>query len=130
MHPDERTLIGSCARKNRYPTEEVARRIAARCEVQRGEVLRVYWCGLCLGYHLTREAAALPAEAAPPPEAPAKPRPRTRADRRAEGRARAAEHNAAVQETPREQRQAEGLQNAAAFLRKNGWTVIPPGGSK
>lgn len=43
----------SCARKNRYPTREVAETAALRCEAERGVPLRVYHCDACGGWHLT-----------------------------------------------------------------------------
>jgi hypothetical protein len=42
-----------CFRKNRYPTEESADKIAKLAEKERGAKLRVYYCKICLGFHLT-----------------------------------------------------------------------------
>lgn len=44
-----------CYQKKRYPTEEIARKIANQREWEGAPPLRVYGCLECGGYHLTRK---------------------------------------------------------------------------
>lgn len=47
----------SCWGKRRYTTELFALQVERSCEEKRpGTSLRVYFCGVCAGYHLTRAA--------------------------------------------------------------------------
>lgn len=45
-----------CIKKSRYPTEAIAKKYADKCWRERGVVLRVYSCGQCGGFHLTKQA--------------------------------------------------------------------------
>lgn len=50
-----KSLIGSCLRKSSYRTEAKANTYKAKAEAARPDTkLRVYYCGLCQGYHLTK----------------------------------------------------------------------------
>jgi len=54
------SLLKSCKSKRRYRTFEFAEKVREKCEAERGDKLRVYWCSLCLGYHITRRERGLP----------------------------------------------------------------------
>lgn len=41
--------------KKRYRTQAFAEQVAARCLAARGVELRAYYCGMCGGYHLTKQ---------------------------------------------------------------------------
>jgi hypothetical protein len=73
------SLIGSCVRKSRYRTQQVALVVAARCTADRGTPLHVYSCGLCGGWHLT---SRIPAALVPAPPPPLTPKERLLAERR------------------------------------------------
>jgi hypothetical protein len=64
------SLIGSCVRKSRYRSQQVALEVAARCTAERGTPLHVYSCGLCGGWHLTSRIPAALVPALPPPPTP------------------------------------------------------------
>jgi len=46
-----------CFQKSRYPTKDVARGYANKAESARGDKLRIYFCPICSGYHLTKQVA-------------------------------------------------------------------------
>lgn len=65
----------SCFGKTRYPTEETANAVAAKCFAERGTWLRVYRCDVpaCAGgYHLTHHRALPPPKAGWRPPAKSK----------------------------------------------------------
>ena len=126
---NEPTLIGSCARKRRYSTEAVARSVAAQATQARGDPLRVYWCALCGGYHLSkvRPGDLLPEPAPAPLPRPAPPKPKRTADEIAAAeRAQNAAWVAAQKAKTKDERRAEGIRQAAELLQRNGWLVVPP----
>lgn len=44
----------ACGKKTRYASQHEARQIANNCECARpGTKLRVYWCPVCEGWHMT-----------------------------------------------------------------------------
>ena len=44
----------ACGKKTRYASQHEARQIANNCERARpGTKLRVYWCSVCEGWHMT-----------------------------------------------------------------------------
>ncbi len=43
----------TCFRKVRYTTEQAAQRSADK-QRAKGRSLKPYWCGMCVGYHLTK----------------------------------------------------------------------------
>lgn len=50
-----KSLISSCLLKNSYRSEAKALKYKTKAEAARpGTKLRVYYCGLCQGYHLTK----------------------------------------------------------------------------
>lgn len=49
------TLIRSCIRKYRYPTEQTAQEAINRVHKKRNTPLRYYYCKRCCGYHLTKK---------------------------------------------------------------------------
>lgn len=57
MTPNPRSVIWSCSSKKRFASEDVAKKVAIRCFERRGTDLRVYHCAICLGFHLTSQAA-------------------------------------------------------------------------
>lgn len=46
-------MYKQCSRKRRYRSEHEARLFANRAETKRGPKLRVYWCPICEGWHIT-----------------------------------------------------------------------------
>ena len=53
-----RAGMNGCYRKNRYPTRGLAESEAGRIKGERGLALRVYYCGFCYGFHLTKQLRA------------------------------------------------------------------------
>lgn len=47
-------LVQSCQSKRRYKTIEGAGAAAAAAKAKSGDALRIYPCGLCAGFHLTK----------------------------------------------------------------------------
>lgn len=112
------TLVGSCLRKQRYKTETRARDVALRCKAARNVDLRVYWCGSCGGYHLTRERSLVEQhEAEQDMPLVIRATERSIAEHLDRVDAKAARKAA---------RRAAGIQQAVELLRRNGWTVTPP----
>lgn len=54
---DARGIIWSCSSKQRFASEDVAKKVAIKCFEARGTDLRVYHCEICLGFHLTSKDA-------------------------------------------------------------------------
>jgi hypothetical protein len=50
---DVAEVAQACARKRGYPSAVEARKVAARCEAERGVPLHVYACDVCGLWHLT-----------------------------------------------------------------------------
>jgi hypothetical protein len=48
-------LHRACLGKNRYTTEDFASKLAKRIHDERGTDLRPYYCGMCQGWHLTKQ---------------------------------------------------------------------------
>ena len=48
-----KTLVNSCLKKKRYNSEKAALDAINKVHKKRNTELRVYFCKLCLGYHLT-----------------------------------------------------------------------------
>lgn len=48
-------MYGSCFRKKIYRTIEYAQKEAKRLSRVNGIELYIYWCPLCLNYHLTKQ---------------------------------------------------------------------------
>ena len=44
----------SCLKKKRYKTLLVAEKVKEKIFKERGLVLRIYYCNICNGYHITR----------------------------------------------------------------------------
>lgn len=49
------SLIKSCLKKKRYPTEQTAQEAINRVHKERKTPLRYYYCKQCCGYHLTKK---------------------------------------------------------------------------
>lgn len=50
-----KSLVNSCWKKRRYPTEQTALEAINKVHKKRDTELRVYFCKKCLGYHLTHK---------------------------------------------------------------------------
>ena len=46
-------LVNSCIKKHRYNSKKAALDAINRIHKKRNTELRIYFCSLCLGYHLT-----------------------------------------------------------------------------
>lgn len=60
-----RQMWSGCLKKSRYPTEDCARSLAKRAKRARGVNLRVYYCMLCQGFHLTSKPRKQPGSMQP-----------------------------------------------------------------
>lgn len=50
--------INGCTSKRRYPTRNLAETVGSIEKNKRGVSLRVYYCGFCYGFHLTKKKKA------------------------------------------------------------------------
>ena len=53
-----RARINGCFSKKRYSTRGLAEIVARRIEAETAVTLRVYYCGFCYGFHLTKRLRA------------------------------------------------------------------------
>lgn len=51
--------LRQCIGKKRYSRQELAIKVARRCERARGVALREYFCGICGRWHLTKQPSPL-----------------------------------------------------------------------
>jgi ribosomal protein L37AE/L43A len=47
-------VFSECSRKKRYSTKHFANEVAKKVKKRRGDLVRVYECPSCQGFHLTR----------------------------------------------------------------------------
>ena len=51
-----KTWASSCLKKRRYPTLQTAQEAINKVHKKRKTELRIYYCNICNGYHLTHKA--------------------------------------------------------------------------